>query len=84
MPEWVQLAYNLALSWSGWFPVTGSGSGWEGGLLFLVLCGEPILDTLKLVHQTLWWRILMEGRSYTILSIPWVEEWGHETHCAES
>ena len=21
----------------------------------------------------------MEGRSYTILFIPWVEEWGHET-----
>ena len=57
--------------------MTGSGSGWEGGTLFHVLCAGSILGTLRLtpyttsqhqrVHQTPWWRILMEGRSCTLL-----------------
>ena len=55
--------------------MTGSGSGWEGWP-FRVLCAGSVLDTLRLtpyttshlgVHQTPWWRILMEGKGYTLL-----------------
>ena len=76
--------------------MTGSGSGWEGGTLFHVLCAGSILHTLRLtayttsqhlaVHQTPWWRILIEGRSCTLLYSlgsliprPGDEEGGQET-----
>ena len=83
--------------------MTGSGSGWEGGTPIPWLCAGSILGTLRLtpyttsqhqrVHQTPWWRILMEARSCTLLYSlgsliprPGDEEGGQETltvlnHC---
>ena len=58
--------------------------GWEGVVLFHVLCGGPIeTNTLHhiLPHPS---NSLVEGDphggvNYTILCIPWLEGWGHET-----